>query len=451
MATYDLVIVGSGPGGYVAAIRAGQLGLKTALVEKDPKILGGTCLHRGCIPTKALLHSAHLFEQAKRLKDWGIQTGEVRLDWGAVQRRKQKILDALNRGIVHLMKKNKVEVIHGFGKLMGPRAVEVGGARHDAGAVLLATGSEPAMPASLAGPAVISSNEALTLDAVPRSVLVVGSGAVGAEFASLFCSLGAQVTLVEMLPRILPLEDPEISDALAKIFTRRGMRVFAGTKVEKLGGGAARLSNGETVTAEKVLVAVGRRPNTAGIGLETTRARVDRGFVQVDPYMQTDDPGLYAIGDIVPTPALAHTATAEGLLAVERIAGHDAPPLDYERTPNVTFTSPQVASIGWTESRARERGRDVKVGRFPFAALGKAQILGETEGFVKIVADPRYGEILGIHVLHEHAGDLIGESVAALAGELTLEDLAHAVHAHPTLSEAFLESAHAALGAALHL
>ena len=368
-----------------------------------------------------------------------------------IQKRKDGILDQLNKGIHHLMKKNKVEVVEGFGRLKGPKSVEVDGSTLAAGAVILATGSEPAMPPALPTPAVISSNEALTLKKIPKSLLVIGSGAVGSEFASLYASLGTTVTLVEMLPHILPLEDEEVSTALAKIFKKRGIAVHTATKVEKLDGGSAVLSNGETVTAEKILVAVGRRPNTDKLGLETTRARLERGYVRVDKHMETDDPGLYAIGDIVPTPALAHVATAEGLLAVERIAGRDVRPLDYDRTPNVTFTHPQVASIGLSEKKARERGHDVKIGRFPFVALGKAQIIGATDGFVKIVADAKYGEILGIHVLHEHAGDLIGESTATLTGELTLEDLAHAVHAHPTLSEAFMEAAHGALGAALHM
>jgi dihydrolipoamide dehydrogenase len=451
VATYDLIVVGSGPGGYVAAIRAGQLGLKTALVERDRGRLGGTCLHRGCIPTKALLHAARLYEETRHMKEWGIEADGVKLNWKTVQKRKEKILDQLNRGIQSLLKKNKVEVLAGSGRLQGARTVAVDGAPHEARAVILATGSEPRPLPGLSGPSVLTSNEALTLEQVPASLLVVGSGAVGSEFASLYASLGARVALVELLPRILPLEDAEVSAAMAKIFARRGIEVHVGTKVERLDGASALLSNGKTVPAEKVLVAVGRKPNTDGIGLETTRARLDRGFVKVDGFMQTDDPGLFAIGDIVPTPALAHVATAEGILAVEKIAGREVRPLNYDRIPNVTFTSPQVASIGLTEEKARERGYAVKIGRFPFAALGKSQILGETEGFVKIVADARYGEILGIHAVHERAGDLIGESTAALAGELTLEDLAHAVHAHPTLSEAFLEAAHGGLGAALHM
>lgn len=451
MATYDLIIVGSGPGGYVAAIRAAQLGLKTALVEKDKGLLGGTCLHRGCIPTKALLHSAHLYHQARQMKDWGVEPGAVTLNWTTAQKRKQKVLDQLNRGIQGLMKKNKIEVLNGFGRLNGPRTVVVDGVSHSAKSVILATGSEVRLLPHLTGPAVITSNEALTLEKVPASLLVIGSGAVGSEFASLYASLGAQVTLVEMLPHILPLEDPEVSEAMAKLFTRQGMTVHTGVKVEKLDGNTAHLSNGRSVTAEKILVAVGRKPNTDKVGLETTKAKVDRGFVTVDPFMQTADPGLYAIGDIVPTPALAHVATAEGLLAVAKIAGREAHPLNYDRTPNVTFTAPQVASIGLTEPKARERGHVVKIGKFPFSALGKSQILGATDGFVKIVSDAKYGEILGIHVIHEHAGDLIGESTATLTGELTLEDLAHSVHAHPTLSEAFMESAHGALGAALHM
>lgn len=392
-----------------------------------------------------------MYEQTQNLKELGIEVTGVKLNWATVQKRKDEILEQLNKGIHHLMKKNKVEVVEGFGRLKGARNVEVNGKTLGARAVMLATGSEPAMPAALSSPAVISSNEALTLKKVPKSLLVIGSGAVGSEFASLYASLGSEVTIVEMLPFIVPFEDEEVSTALAKIFKKRGITVHTSTKVEKLDGNTAVLSNGQSVTAEKVLVAVGRRPNTDKIGLETTRARVDRGFVHVDEYMETDDPGLYAIGDIVPTPALAHVATAEGLVAVERIAGRDARPLDYDRTPSVTFTHPQVASIGLTEKKARERGHDVKVGRFPFVALGKAQIVGATDGFVKIVADGKYGEILGIHVLHDHAGDLIGESTATLTGELTLEDLAHAVHAHPTLSEAFMEAAHGALGAALHM
>ena len=463
--TYDVVIVGSGPGGYVAGIRAGQLGLRTAVVEVDRRE-GGTCLHRGCIPTKALLENASRYRDALHAGEFGLTLGSVALDWGKVQARKQGIVDQLAGGVAGLLKRQKVEVVRGWGRLAGPRAVEVreGGpdgpvartlsARH----VIVATGSVPRPLPSLPfdGERVLSSDHVLELGAVPRSLVVVGAGAVGVEFASIYRDFGAEVTLVEALPRLLPIEDDDVSAELAKAFRKRKIDVRTGTRIagaEARADGVRVTLEGEKggeVAAEKLLVAIGRAPVSDRVGLETTRARVERGYVQVDEWCETDEPGVHAIGDVIPTPWLAHVASAEGILVVERIAGRDVRPVPYDETPNCTYCEPEVASVGLTERAAREAGHDVKTGKFPFAASGRAKIAGHPEGFVKIVADARYDAVLGIHLIGYKATELVAEAGAVLRLEGTVEELIHTIHAHPTLAESIHEAAHAVHGGAIH-
>jgi dihydrolipoamide dehydrogenase len=452
---FDLTIIGSGPGGYVAAIRAAQLGLKIALVEKAGA-LGGTCLHVGCIPTKALLYSAEVLETAREAARYGVKTGDVRLDLAGAHKHKTDVVRRLARGVEGLMKKNGVTVVHGHGKLKGGGLVEVSKAGGETQSlqtknVILATGSAPKMLPGLKadGARVLTSTEALALEFVPKSFLVLGAGAVGAEFASIYRSFGSSVTLVEMLPRVLPVEDEDLSAEVQKAFKKRGIEVRVSTRVDDVKIGArgveVQIRNGkggkETLKADVLLVAVGRKPVTEEIGLEGTRVELDGGAVKVDACMRTAEPGVYAIGDLLPTPQLAHLASHEGIVAVEAIAGLDPRPIDYTRVPSCTYSDPEVASIGLTERAAREGGHKVKVGRFPFAAIGKASILGATEGFVKLVGEERYDELLGIHVVGPKATELIAEAGIALRLESTVEELFHAIHAHPTLSEAMGEAA----------
>jgi len=460
---FDVVVIGSGPGGYVAAIRAGQLGLRTAIVEKDGKY-GGTCLHVGCIPTKVLLHDAYFFDQVKDARRFGVEIADYKLNFEKVMSHKDIVVKKLAIGVEGLLKKNRVTTVVGFGRIKHPRLVEVtaaDGAKTEIETknILLATGSEakffPGMEPD--GKGILTNREVLALRTQPKSMVVIGAGAVGIEFASCFNSFGTKVTVVEMLPQVVPLEDEEVARELEKILTKRGIKFRTGTKTESikrakdgydvtLGGATS-----ETVNVEAVVVAVGRRPMTEGIGIENTRAKVERGFVKVDRFMQTDEPGVYAIGDIVPTPMLAHVASAEGILAVERIAGKPVEPIHYDRIPSVTYCDPQVGSVGLTEKKAKERGHEVKTGKFPFVGIGKASVEGENDGFVKIVADAKYGEILGVHILHARAGELIPEAMALMNGEMTVEALVHAVHPHPTLSEAIGEAAHAYFGHAIHI
>jgi dihydrolipoamide dehydrogenase len=453
--TFDCAIIGSGPGGYVAAIRAAQLGLKTALIEKAPA-LGGTCLHIGCIPTKALLHSAEVLETARDAARFGVKTGDVKLDLPGVHKHKTDVVRRMAAGIDHLMKKNGVTVVRGHGRLKGPGRVEVRGASGPAQVlaaknVILATGSAPRMLPGLKadGTRVLTSNEALGLEFVPRSLIILGAGAVGVEFASIYSRFGSAVTLVEMLPRLLPLEDEEISAEILKAFKKRGIDSRVGTRVENVKAGErgveVQVTSGkggaETLKADVLLVAVGRRPVTEELGLEGTRVRIDRGFVTADGRMRTGEPNVFAIGDLLPTPALAHVASHEGIVAAETIAGLNPEPIDYDRVPSCTYSEPEVASIGLTEQAARERGHRVRVGRFPSSVLGKGRILAASEGLIKIVGDERYDELLGIHILGPRATELIAEGSAALRLEATVEDLFHAIHAHPTLSEALAEAA----------
>ncbi len=463
--SYDLVIIGSGPGGYVAAIRAAQLGLSVLIVEKEAR-LGGVCTLWGCIPTKALLHTADLLEEARHGADVGVAAREVRLDMPAAMKHKEKVVRQSTNGITYLMKKNRVDVVNGFGRLAGPGRVTVAGAdgaetAFGARNVIVATGSAPrSLPGmDIDDRTILSSTSILELAEIPKSLVVIGSGAVGVEFASMYARFGSKVAIVEVLPRIVPLEDEEISRELAASFKRQGIAVYPDTRVERLtktDGGAeliARSSGDKTETfrAEKVLMAVGRRPNSAGIGLEEMSVATDRGFITTDGFMRTNVPGVYAIGDVVPTQALAHVASAEGVVAVEHMAGKETRPINYDQVPGCTYCSPEIGSIGLTEARAKERGHDVAVGKFPFSAIGKARILNQASGFVKIVAEKKYDEVLGVHIIGPSATELIAEAGAALRLEATSEELVRTIHAHPTLSEAIHEASEAVEGHAIHI
>ncbi len=458
----DLIVIGSGPGGYVAAIRAAQLGMRVAVVEKDPKF-GGTCLHRGCIPTKALLHTAGLFDEVRRAGDFGVEVAEPRLDLDRAHAYKNGVVDKNAKGIEYLFKKNKIEGIHGRGWLLGANDVAVEGAEgtatYSADNILIATGSVPReVPvAATDGECVLNSDHILQLPRVPESLVVLGAGAVGTEFASIFASFGAKVTLVEMLPRLLPIEDEEVSKELARAFRKRKIKSLTNTRlagVERSDAGLQLLLEGDgdpqPLEAEMLLVAVGRAPVTDGLGLAEVGVETEKGYIEVDDRMRSTVDGIYAIGDVVQTPWLAHVASAEGILAVEQMAGLEPRPLDYGQVPSVTYCDPEVGSVGLTEAAARERGHDVEVGKFPFSALGKAAIIGKTGGFVKVVRDRRYDELLGVHIIGAHATDLIAEACVALRLESTTEELFRTMHAHPTLSEAVMEAAHAAFGHAIH-
>jgi dihydrolipoamide dehydrogenase len=463
--TYDVAIIGSGPGGYVAAIRAAQLGMSVLIVERESR-LGGVCTLRGCIPTKALLHTADVLEEARHGAEVGVAAREVRLDYPAALKHKEKIVRQSTNGVAYLLKKNKVDVATGFGRIAGHGKVSVATAdgaetTFSAKNVLVATGSAPrSLPGiEIDHKSVLSSDSILELTEIPKSLVVIGSGAVGVEFASMFARFGSKATVVEILPRIVPLEDEEVSRELAASFKRQGIAVYVDTRVERVtvsDAGAevlARSSAGKTETfrAEKVLLAVGRKPLSEGIGLEALGVATDRGYIRVDPWMQTNVPNVYAIGDVVPTPWLAHVASAEGVVAVERMAGGQTRPLNYDQVPGCTYCAPEVASIGLTEAAARERGHDVVVGKFPFSANGKARIVNETAGFVKIVAEKKYDEVLGVHIVGPKATELIAEAGAALRLEATSEELVRTIHAHPTLSEAMHEAAEAVSGHALHI
>lgn len=467
--TYNVVVLGSGPGGYSAAVRAGQYGLKTAIIEKDAK-LGGTCLHVGCIPTKAFLHAADVWERFLHPEEDGIHCENPRLDFGLVSDRKNKIVAKHAKGVEFLMKKNKVDWIRGYGRYAGPGKIEVSSvtANQEAGKqtieaknIVLATGSEARMLPGLEPDAqrILTNIEILNLREVPKSLAILGAGAVGVEFASCFHRFGTKVSLFEMLPRIVPVEDEEVSKELERVFKKDGIRVETGAKAEniqKTDTGVrftVTLANGkqETVEAEALLVAVGRRANTEKIGIDGTRVQLERGFIKVDPFQRTGEPGVYAIGDIVAgTPQLAHVAAAEGMVAIGHIAGKPVTPINRNRIPGATYTDPGIGSVGLTEAQARAQGRKVKVGKFPFLANSKASILGKHNGFVKIVADETYGEILGVHIIGPEAFELISEGVLALESEATVETLMHTIHAHPTLYEAMGEAFNAVYGLAIN-
>jgi len=464
-AKYDMTIIGSGPGGYVAAIRAAQLGLKTAVVEKDAAP-GGTCLHRGCIPAKAILRAAEVLDTARDAASVGVKIAGAELDLPAMHAYRKKTIGANVKGVEYLFKKNGVELLGGHGRLAGSGRVEIAPAKGDrftvqSKHVILATGSVIlGLPGiEFDGKRVINSDDALQLDTLPRSMIVLGAGAVGVEFASAYRSFGVDVTVVELLPRLIPLEDADLGKELARAFKKRGIKVHTGTRVT----GVDRDKDGVKLTAEKgdkkiefeaevLLIAVGRRPLTDDLGIEGSGVKIDdRGFVEVDPTLRTGAPGVYAIGDLLSTQALAHVASHEGIVAVEHAAGLNPSPIDYDKVPSCTYCHPEVGSIGLSEAEARERGYDVVVGKFPFTAVGKAKILNDTGGFVKIVSEKKYDEVLGVHIIGPHATELLAEATAALNLEATTESLFHAIHAHPTLSEAMGEAALSVHDRAIHM
>jgi dihydrolipoamide dehydrogenase len=463
--TYDLIVIGSGPGGYSAAVRAGQYGLKTAIVEKDPK-LGGTCLHVGCIPTKALLHTADVWEYFKHADEQGFTVENPKINYPKALDRKNKIVAKHAKGVEFLMKKNKVDWIKGYGKLVAPGKVEVatdkGPQTLETKNVIIATGSEARMLPGLQPDAktILTNIEILDLSPIPKTMLIIGGGAVGVEFASIFNRFGTKVTIFEMLPRLVPVEDEEVSKELERAFKKSGIRCETGTKVDnirKTDNGvklSATFANGKTeeFEAETLLVAVGRRPLTENIGLEGTKVELDRGFIKVNEYQQTGEPGIYAIGDVVVgTPQLAHVATREGMVAVAHMAGKPVTPLNKNRIPGVTFTEPGIGSVGLTEAQARAQGFKVKVGKFPFSANSKASILDSHDGFVKVVADETFGEILGVHIIGPQAFELVSEAVAAMESEATVETMMSAIHAHPTLYEAMGEAFNNVYGLAINV
>jgi dihydrolipoamide dehydrogenase len=465
---YDIAIIGSGPAGYTAAIRAGQYGLKTALIEKD-NVLGGTCLHVGCIPTKALLFNAEIWDHLKDAKEFGIEGVDARkLNWAAVQERKSKIVTKHAKGLEFLMRKNKVQTIRGYGKLTGPAqngvlTVEVTNdnktSQIKSKNVILSTGSEARMiPGLDADDRILTNIEILSLKEIPKSLVIVGAGAVGVEFASIFRSFDTEVTILEMLPRLVPVEDEDVSKELARVYRKRGINFHTGAKVEKVEKTKTGIavtfsaeSKQQKIEAEKILIAVGRKPRTENIGLERTKIKPDRGFIVTDSWMQTSEPGIYAIGDIVlGTPQLAHVGAMEGIVAVTKIAGKAGKPINPEHIPNATYCHPEIGSVGLTETNAKEAGYNVKVGKFPFTANSRASIVGQHEGFIKIVSDADHGEILGVHIIGPQATELIAEGVVAMELEATVEDLMWTIHAHPTLAEAMLDASHSVYGMAIN-
>ncbi len=463
--TFDVVIIGSGPGGYVAAIRAGQLGLKTAIIERD-KRLGGTCLHRGCIPTKSLLWTAELWAHVLHAAEFGIDLQSPVINWAQAMKHKTKVVTKGADGIDYLMKKNKVQVFKGAGRISGKGKVEVtlpSGEKQalEAKKTILASGSVPkSLPAvPVDHKLVFNSDSILELEKVPESIIVVGAGAVGCEFASIFAHVGAKTTLLEYLPHLLPIEDEDVSKEFEKQYRKRKIDFEVSARVDKVepAGKGVRVtmqtpSGVKTLEAAILLSAVGRAPVTDGIGLENTNIKLEKGFIPTDGFMRTTEAGVYAIGDVVPTPMLAHVASAEGILAVEHLAGKDVSPINYDLTPNATYCYPEVASVGLTEKKARERGYDVKTGTFPFSAITKASISDEQGlGFCKVVSEKKYDEVLGVHLVGPHATELLAEACVALRLETTTEELGRTIHAHPTLSEIVHEAAEMTLGHPIHI
>jgi len=465
---YDVIVIGAGTGGYVAAIRAAQLGLKTAVVEKQ-KALGGTCLLVGCIPTKALLEHAHALKVIKGAKEWGVLgVASPSIDMGQVQTRKDRIVTGLTKGVEFLFKKNKIDWIKGTARLTGNGGVDVFEgdtqtlrARKE---IIVATGSSPrGVPGiEIDRKRIITSDEAVALPEVPKTIVVMGSGAVGVEFASIFNRFGSDVTIVELLPRLVPVEDEAISAELEKSFRKQGITSHTGAKVTSArasGDGvdvSVQLGDGTTrsIRADYLLVATGRGPVTTGLNAEGVGLTMEKGYIKVDPMYRTSVAGISAIGDVItidgPHPQLAHVSSAEGIITAERIAGQQPPPLNYDHVPGCTYCDPEIGSVGLTEAEAKARGYDVRIGTFPFGVLGRAKMAAETDGFVKIVAEKKYDELLGVHMIGARATELVAEATAALRLESTVEELIRTIHAHPTFAEAIGEAAHAAHGAAIH-
>ena len=458
MSKYDVIVLGSGPGGYVTAIRASQLGLKTAVIEKES--LGGVCLNWGCIPTKALLKSAQVFEYLKHANDYGLVVKEYDKDFDAVVNRSRNVAEGMSKGVQFLMKKNKIDVINGFGKLKPGKKVDVDGKEYSADHIIVATGARsrelPSLPQD--GKKVIGYREAMTLKEQPKKMIVVGSGAIGVEFAYVYNSMGTEVTIVEYMDRIVPVEDADVSKQLEKSFKKNGINIMTSaevTKVDTSGTGVkatVKTKKGEEVLeADIVLSAVGIKTNIENIGLEDVGIAVDRDKILVNDYYQTNIPGYYAIGDVTPGQALAHVASAEGILCVEKIAGQHVEKLDYGNIPGCTYCSPEVASVGLTEQQAKDKGIDIKVGKFPFSASGKASAGGNKDGFVKVIFDAKYGEWLGCHMIGAGVTDMIAEAVLGRKLETTGHEVLKAVHPHPTMSEAVMEAVADAYDEVIHL
>lgn len=460
--TFDLIVIGSGPGGYVAAIRASQLGLKTAIIEKAE--LGGVCLNWGCIPTKALLKSAQVFEYIKHASDYGITVTDAKHDFGAVVKRSRDVANGMSKGVQFLMKKNNITVIQGFGKLVskGKVEVDVSGVKetYEAKSIIIATGARerqlPTLP--IDGKKIIGYHEAMVLPEQPKSMVVVGSGAIGCEFAYFYNAMGTKVTIVEFMSNILPIEDEEVSKALEKTYKKYGIQIMTSSSVESVDttGSNCKVNvktdkGMEVIECDVVLSAVGIQTNLEGIGLEALGIKTDKGKVVVNDFYQTNVEGIYAIGDIVPGPALAHVASAEGIICVEKIAGHHPEPLDYGNIPGCTYCWPEVASVGYTEKAAKDAGYEIKVGKFPFSASGKASAAGAKDGFVKVIFDAKYGEFLGAHMIGANVTEMIAEVVVARKLETTGMEIIKSVHPHPTMSEAVMEAAAAAYGEVIHL
>jgi dihydrolipoamide dehydrogenase len=458
MSKYDIIVLGSGPGGYVTAIRASQLGFKTAVVEKEN--LGGVCLNWGCIPTKALLKSAQVFEYLKHAEDYGLSVKEADKDFGKVVSRSRSVADGMSKGVQFLMKKNKIDVIEGHGTLKPGKKVVVDGTEYQADHIIIATGARsrelPNLPQD--GKKVIGYREAMTLPEQPKSMIVVGSGAIGVEFSNFYNSMGTEVTIVEYLPNLVPLEDEEVSKQFERIFKKSGINVMTNSAVESVDTSGDKVKatvktkkGEEVLEADVVLSAVGIAANIENIGLEDVGIVTDKGKILVNDWYQTNIPGYYAIGDVVPGPALAHVASAEGIVCVEKIAGMHVEAIDYGNIPGCTYTSPEIASVGMTEAQAREAGYDIKVGKFPFSASGKASASGAKDGFVKVIFDAKYGEWLGCHMIGAGVTDMIAEAVVARKLETTGHEVLKAVHPHPTMSEAVMEAVAAAYDEVIHL
>jgi len=465
MTQYDIIVIGSGPGGYVAAIRAAQLGFKTAVVEKES--LGGICLNWGCIPTKALLKSAQVFEYINHAKDYGIEVSGAKADFESMIKRSRNVANGMSKGIQFLMKKNKIDVLNGFGKLIRGKQVEVTGEdgkkqNYKAEHIIVATGGRakelPSLP--IDDKKIIEYRRAMSLDKLPKKMVVVGAGAIGIEFSYFYHTLGTEIVVVEYLDNLLPREDADIAKEITKIYKKAGMDIRTGTAVESVDtkgdGVKVSVKNNKTgktdvIECDIVLSAAGVSPNTQNIGLEDLGIKTDRGLVVVDEYYQTNVPGIYAIGDIIPGPALAHVASAEAITCVEKIKGMDVHPIDYNNLPSCTYCIPEVASVGYTEAAAREAGYELKVGKFPFSASGKASAAGAKEGFVKVIFDAKYGEFLGAHLIGYNVTELIAEVVVARNLETTGHEIIKSVHPHPTMSEAIMEAAAAAYGEVIHL
>ena len=458
MSKYDVIVLGSGPGGYVTAIRASQLGLKTAVIEKES--LGGVCLNWGCIPTKALLKSAQVFEYLKHAADYGLKIKEFDKDFDAVVNRSRNVAEGMSKGVQFLMKKNKIDVISGYGKIKPGKKVDVDGETYSADHIIIATGARsrelPSLPQD--GEKVIGYRKAMTLEKQPKKLIVVGSGAIGVEFAYFYNAMGTEVTIVEYMPRIVPVEDEDVSKQLERSFKKSGIKVMTSTEVtavDTTGKGVKatlKTKKGEeTLDADVVLSAVGIKTNIENIGLEDVGIVTDRDKILVNDFYQTNIPGYYAIGDVTPGPALAHVASAEGILCVEKIAGHHIEALDYGNIPGCTYCSPEVASVGLTEAQAKEQGLDIKVGKFPFSASGKASAGGNTEGFVKVIFDAKYGEWLGCHMIGAGVTDMIAEAVLGRKLETTGHEVLKTVHPHPTMSEAVMEAVADAYDEVIHI